>query len=652
MTIEDRTTAVRVHRPRQAGSWGRHVAILGLALLAGAPAAFAQAPATPASPATAPAQAPSSAVSAQAPGGEAAYKTHCAACHDSTSPRVPTRAALRQMPAARILRALEGGSMMNVALTMSREERQAVAGYLGLPGAVEGPPASAFCASRTVQLADRPAVTWNGWGPGQGNTRFQPTAAAGLRPEQVAGLKLKWAFGFDGDVSAYSQPTVLDGHLFVGSASGLVHAMRADSGCLEWTFQANGPVRAAVVAAAVGGRHVLVFGDMTGWFYALRAETGALLWKVQVETHDSTRLTAAATVHDGVVYVPVSSWEEARAADPTYPCCTFRGSVVALRVSDGRQLWKTYLVDPPRERGRTTAGVAAFGPSGAGVWATPTVDARRGWLYAVTSDNYSIPATSMSDAVVALDMKSGRIVWSRQFTAGDVFSGACPTKAASCPDGPGPDYDFAASVILTTRAGRDVLLAGQKSGVVHAIDPDKQGAILWQTRVGKGGTSGGIQWGMASDGQLVYAASSDMDRVFQNRPLDPQRFVVDRKAGGGVTALRIADGAKVWAAEPVPCAASAPPGCNPAHSAAVTAIPGVAFAGSNDGHIRAYAAADGKVLWDFDTMREFTTVNGVKARGGSIDGPGAVVVGGMVFVNSGYSRNGAVPGNVLLAFAP
>ena len=184
---------------------------------------------------------------------------------------------------------------------------------------------------------------------------------------------------------------------------------------------------------------------------------------------------------------------------------------------------------------------------------------------------------------------------------------------------------------------------GQKSGIVHALDPDKQGAILWQTRVGKGGTSGGVQWGMAADGEQVYAASSDMDRTFQNRPLNPQRFVVDRNAGGGITALRIADGTQLWSAAPVPCAADAPPGCNPSHSAAVTAIPGVVFASSNDGHVRAYAAADGKVLWDFDTMREFETVNGVKARGGSIDGPGAVVAGGMVFVTRVTRATAASP---------
>lgn len=318
MQTDTRAPRVLVRRLEHAGSWGRVLVTLCLTCWAGVPAA-----------------------SAQAPAGDATYKTHCAACHDSASPRVPTRTALQQMPASRILRALEGGAMMNVALTMSHEERQAVAGYLGLPGVVEGPPPSAFCAVRTVRLAAKPKVTWNGWSPDQGNTRFQAATAAGLGADQVARLKLKWAFGFEGDVSAYSQPTVLDGHLFVGSAAGLVHAMRADSGCLEWTFQANGPVRAAVLAVPAGGRHVLLFGDMTGWFYALQAETGALLWKVHVEEHDSTRLTAAATAHDGVVYVPVSSWEESRASDAQYPCCTFRGSVVALRIRDGRQLWKT-----------------------------------------------------------------------------------------------------------------------------------------------------------------------------------------------------------------------------------------------------------------------------------------------------------------------
>ena len=252
------------------------------------------------------------------------------------------------MPATRIVRALDTGAMMSIAFTMHRDERLAVGAYLGTSDTVEGPKPSAYCTDRSIRLAATPAVAWNGWSPGTDNARFQSQAGAGLRVEQVRNLKLKWAFGFEGDAAAFAQPTVLDGHLFVGSAAGIVHAMRADTGCLKWVFQANGPVRAALLAVPVNGRHALMFGDMTGWFYALDAETGKELWKVQLETHDSTRLTAAAAAHDGIVYVPVASWEETRAADLDYPCCSFRGSVVALRASDGSQVWKTYMVDVPQ----------------------------------------------------------------------------------------------------------------------------------------------------------------------------------------------------------------------------------------------------------------------------------------------------------------
>jgi polyvinyl alcohol dehydrogenase (cytochrome) len=581
------------------------------------------------------------------------YARRCASCHDQLNPRIPTKESLRKMPATRIVRALDTGAMMSVAFTMSRDERLAVAAHLGTSGVVAGPSPSAFCSERSIGLAASPAVAWNGWSPGTDNARFQSQAAAGLRVEQVRNLKLKWAFGFDGDASAFAQPTVLDGHVFVGSAGGVVHAMRADTGCLKWVFQANGPVRAALLAVPVNGRQALLFGDMTGWFYALDAETGRELWKVQLESHDSTRLTAAAAVHEGIVYVPVASWEETRAADPEYPCCSFRGSVVALRATDGSQVWKTYMVDEPRETGKTERGTPRLSPSGVGIWATPTVDAARRRLYVTTGDNYSSPATDLSDAVIALDLASGRIVWSQQVTRGDAYNGGCGAGTANCPAQKGPDFDFGSPAILAKRPdGRDVLLAGQKSGIVFAFDPDADGRILWQTRIGRGGTGGGIQWGMASDGQNVYAAVADPGRTRQNNPIDPRRYVLDPNTGGGVTALRLADGSRKWFSEPIPCPARAPAGCSPAQPAAVTAIPGVVFSAAYDGHLRAHSAENGRVLWDVDTMRDFQTVNGVKANGGSIDGPGAVVAGGMVFISSGYPRNGGVSGNVLLAFAP
>ena len=581
--------------------------------------------------------------------GEAVYQKRCAICHEQVNDRIPPRAALQKMPAAQILRALNAGPMLAIALTISGEDRAAVASYLGTSAPVEGPPAAAFCPDRTVKLAATPKTFWNGWSPGLNNSRFQTGDLARLSINQVRRLKLKWAFGFDGDVTAFAPPTVIDSQVFVGSAGGLVHEMRAETGCLQWVFQANGPVRSSILVAPLGSQHVLLFGDMTGWFYAIKAETGRLLWKVQVETHDSTRLTGGPVAYHGTVYVPVASWEETRSADADYACCTFRGSVVALRIRDGAQLWKTWMTGVPTERGKSSRGTINFGPSGVGVWSAPTVDTKRNLLYVATGDNYSAPATDTSDAVIALNPVTGRMVWSRQLTAEDVFNGICAGTSASC----GPDFDFGSSPILTHAPdGRELLLAGQKSGIVWALDPTNMGEVVWQTRVGVGGTNGGVQWGMATDGLHVFATVSDIKRSPQTSQIDTRRAVLDPTVGGGLTALRVADGKQEWHIPATPCPDGAPVGCSPAQPGAVTEIPGVVFATSLDGHVRAHSDENGELLWDFDTMRDFETVNGVKGHGGSIDGPGAVVVNGMVFISSGYPRNGGVPGNVLLAFGP
>jgi polyvinyl alcohol dehydrogenase (cytochrome) len=578
--------------------------------------------------------------------GEAVYQQRCAACHDSGSTRVPPRDELKKLSVARILRTMDFGVMNNIASKLRQEEREAVAAYLGVPGDVGLPAPAAYCSDRTVKMTGRVKTEWNGWSPNTTNTRYQSADAARLTFADVPRLKLKWAYGFDGDIIAFSQPTVLDGQLFVGSASGLVQALDAASGCIRWVFQATGPVRSALLAAPLGDKHALLFGDSVGWFYSIEAETGRLLWKKRPEPHEATRLTGAPLAYQGTVFIPVASWEESRTTNPEYPCCTFRGSVVALRIKDGSQVWKTYTI---AEKAKQT-GKNEWGPSGAGIWSAPTLDAKRGVLYVSTGDNYSAPATPLSDAVLALELGTGKIVWSKQTTPGDVWNTLCSTKG-NCP---GPDFDYGASVILDKLDnGRDVLLAGQKSGVVYALDPDRKGEIMWQVRVAQGGTNGGVQWGMASDGHQVYAATSDVRRSQAPTadPLDPRPQFADPKVGGGLTALRIATGEKVWFAPPVVCGPAAKPGCSPAQSQAVTVIPGVVFSGSLDGHLRAYSAEEGKVIWDFDTVRDFETVNHVRATGGSLNGPGAVVVGGMLFVNSGYARLGSIPGNVLLAFS-
>jgi polyvinyl alcohol dehydrogenase (cytochrome) len=530
---------------------------------------------------------------------------------------------------------------------MDPVEREAVAKFLGTPSAVDVPlPASAFCLDRSVRIESNPPKSWNGWSPRQDNTRFQPSDAAGLTLETVPRLKLKWALAFDGSVNAYSAPTVFGGTVFTGSAGGTIYALDARSGCIHWSYEASGAVRSAIVVHQTA----LFFGDQAGNFYSLATSTGRLLWKKRVDDHEQARVTGSPILNNGIVIVPVTGGEEGRSFDLKYQCCTMRGSVLALRAGDGAVVWKTYTVEPARQTGQNSEGTPTWGPSGAGVWSAPTIDSKRGLVYVTTGDNYSPPATSLSDAVIALDLTTGRIVWSRQTTPGDVYNGPCASgKGQDC----GPDFDFAASAMLVHSGGRDVLLAGQKSGMVYALDPDRKGEIIWQLRVGRGSTIGGVQWGMASDGQNVFAAVSDMVRTprLKQDSADLRSNDVDPAFGGGLTAIRIANGTKNWYAPGHPCESSNA-GCSPAQSAAVTAIPGAVFSGSADGHLRAYATEDARILWDFDTAKAFPTINGIAGHGGSIDGPGAVIANGLVYVNSGYVRTGGMPGNVLLAFAP
>jgi len=578
--------------------------------------------------------------------GEEVFKQRCAGCHEQNNPRIPRVAVLHRMPAARILRTLNWGVMGNVAYTMSIAEREAVASYLGTSAPAVTMPSTAYCADKAVRLAPNAKLhdpkEWNGWSPTANNARYQSAQAAGLTLDGVERLKLKWAFAYDGDTSAFSQPTILDGNLFTGSASGVIYALDAKTGCVHWTYEARGPVRSSLVAVGSGKNQSLLFGDQLGWFYSIDAATGREQWKKKVDEHDAARLTGSPMVHEGTVFVPIASWEENRAISADYACCTFRGGVAALRVRDGALVWRAYTVAPARQIGKL------WGPSGAPVWSAPTLDAARGVLYVTTGDNYSPPATATSDAVMALDLKTGKIVWSRQLTMGDIFSGGCSNQGIEC----GPDFDFGSSAILVRNGTRDLLLAGQKSGVVYALDPSRQGEILWQVRIGKGSTNGGVQWGMAADGQNVYAAVSDLERVRVQASdiADLRTTNLNPDVGGGLHAIRIADGTKAWEAEPQHTCLPSRAGCSPAQPAAVTAIPGVAFSGSDDGHMRAYSAEDGRILWDFDTAREYKPVNGVPGHGGSIDGPGAVVVDGIVYVNSGYARQNGMPGNVLLAF--
>lgn len=599
-------------------------------------------------------------VSAQAPDPAGLYAERCAQCHDGGADRAPTRDVLQSMSADRVLAAMETGPMISMATGASAADRRALAEYLsggslGSPLRIEPSP-EAMCAPGRDDFADPLAgPQWNGWGVGTANARFQTGEMAGLTAGDVPRLRLKWAFGFPGDLQSNGQATVVGGRVFVGSVRGLVYALSAETGCVHWYFDAGASVRSAITVAPLDGnsggsrRYAAWFGDARANMYALDAATGELVWKTQIDESAVARVTGSPVVHDGRVYVGVASSEEGAGANSSYECCRFRGSVVALDASTGRRIWKTYTIEEePRPTTTNAIGVQLWGPSGASVWTTPAIDEARNALYIGTGNAYTDPVTDRSDAFIAMDLDTGRVLWSRQMTASDAYTSACrlPDKT-NCAESNGPDFDFSASPILVTLAdGRRLLVAGQKSGIVHAIDPDRDGEVIWQARVGQGGTMGGVQWGSATDGTNVYVAVSDIGRIM----LTYSNFTdADPERGGGMFALSLENGERVWYTPPGRCEGR--PRCSPAQSAAVSAFPGVAFSGSVDGHMRAYSTDDGRILWDFDTIREYETVNGVPGRGGSLDGPGAAIAGGMVFFDSGYHTAGGMPGNVLLAFS-
>jgi polyvinyl alcohol dehydrogenase (cytochrome) len=598
---------------------------------------------------------------ASAADGASVYRERCAQCHEGGVARAPDTASLKRLSAAAVKAALTRGSMRVQGESLSAAEIEAVSRFVGGAQTAATSAAAGSCAKPGAPSGDPFSIPhWNGWGVDLAQHRFQPAAMAGLVAADVPKLKLKWAFGLGEVTRANAQPTVVGGRLFLGSANGKVYALDAKSGCVLWVFAAEGSVRSALTIDVDARGWTAYFGDQRGNAYAVDALSGELRWKTHVEAHRAAMISGAPVLVEDSLYVPVSSFEEVIGANVNYSCCSFRGSIVALEARNGRERWKTYTIaEEPKPVRKNEIGVELFGPSGAGVWGSPAVDRGRGMLYLGTGDSYSDPPADTSDAILALRLGDGALVWKQQMTAGDAFTVACggslPGKG-NCPQAGGPDLDFGASPTLVTLGnGKRALIAAQKSGVVHALDPDQNGAILWQRTIGRGGALGGIQWGVAADERKVYVAVSDIriHRVSEGTPgAQPARgttLLLDARVGGGLYALSLETGEVVWHTRHPGCGET--PGCSPAQSAAVTAIPGVVFSGALDGHLRAYDAADGRIIWDVDTKGSYETVNGMTARGGSIDGPGPVVVDGMLYVNSGYAIFGGMPGNVLLAFS-
>jgi polyvinyl alcohol dehydrogenase (cytochrome) len=578
--------------------------------------------------------------------GIGTFQTRCMGCHGNPNvPQAPAPDAIRQMTPERIYDALTTGLMKPQGDSLTDDQRKMLATFLsGRPlGSLKEGDAKDMpnhCASNSAMAGAAGGPEWNGWSPDAANTRFQDTQGAGLTVNQVPQLKLKWAFGYPTGLSAYGQPTVVGGRIFVGSDIGYVYSLDAASGCVYWSYQAKGAVRSAVTVAAMKGRgkvkFAAYFGDAHANVYAVDAQTGEELWATRVDEHFVARITAAPKVFDGRVYVPVSSSEEFSASNLDYSCCTGRGSVVALNANTGAQIWKTYVVPTPVPVRKNSKGVQQYAPSGGSIWNSPTIDATRGAIYVGTGDGQTDPAPDTTDAILALDLKSGKVLWWYQAEAGDAFMGGCngEQRTDNCPKVNGPDQDIGNSPILRTLAGgQRVLVFGKKDGTVTALDPDRKGAVVWTARAVEipkdqeksfYARLNGIVWGGAADDRNVYYGLQS----------------------GGMVAMKLATGEVAWrAAFPATGAARV------INSAAATAMPGVVFLAGSDGKLHALSTADGQVLWEYDTARTFETVNKVPARGGAIASTGPSIAGGMIFIGSGYAVTGSNSGNVLLAFS-
>jgi polyvinyl alcohol dehydrogenase (cytochrome) len=578
--------------------------------------------------------------------GTEIYSQICSACHEQGLGRAPQRDMLRYMTPESVDRALTEGVMRAQAAGLSAEDIRMVSEYIADRKMGEKPIPPLMCKAGASPFLTAEPPPFSGWGLTPDNSHAIPTRVAGIGRADVARLKLKWALVYPAAVRARSQPAVAGGAIFVGSHNGDVFALDRATGCARWIYRAAAEVRTGIVVSPwrvhdAVIRPTLYFGDIVGNIYAVNARTGALVWKFRADPHPSVTITATPVLHGHRLYVGVSSLEEGRPSDPHYECCTFRGSVLAVDAATGDPIWRTYMTDPPTPQGVNSVGARRLGPSGVAIWSSLAVDEKRGRLYVDTGDNYSSPASKFSDAIVALDMKTGAIDWSYQALSTDVWNLACSqADLSNCPSEKGPDFDFGAGVVLGHASdGHDYVLAGQKSGTVFAVDPDT-GALKWKTKVGRGGLVGGVHFGMAQVGDTLYVPVSDL----------PDGRVYDEPARPGLYALDIRTGKYVWKA-PATDVCGGKPLCHPGYGAAITATPELVFAGSDDGHLRIYDAADGKVLWDFDTDRPATGVNGALGHGGAMGGGSApIAYKGDLVVNSGYAFIGAMPGNLLLVF--
>lgn len=658
--------------------------------------------------------------------GKAVYEQWCASCHDGgTDTAAPSLEAIRTLNKATVRYALELGYMKYQSRDVPKDELEQLIAWLPRNEAANDAwveDARCSIKRRRVNLdgAPRTATTF---GLGPHNQRRQTAEETGLSTADMPNLELAWSIAFPNTPTMRSQPVVVGDTLFIAATdAGRLYALDANVGCVKWMYASDMTLRSSLsfAEATATSPPAIIMGDAAGKVHAVSALNGAKLWVSDIKLTDLNRITGAPVVHAGVVYAPLSAIEVNYTQFDDYECCKGQGAVVALDLATGETLWVGRTMDDAQPVLTGPTGTQQWGPSGAIIWSTPAIDEKRGVLYAGTGENTSWPATDTSDAIIAYDLKTGARRWTFQATEADIWNYACGRGAANCTF-PGeyhsPDFDFGGSAVIVQRSdGRDLIIAPQKSGVVWAIDPDNRGALVWSNRIGRGAANGGIHWGVAVDGERIFAPLNDPWNAYANPNWGPGMHALDIDTGEIVwsykptaadcgvatpkgATTRPAPGLAMnaipapirvqtreqwntWvdpnaapaspasasppsapatsvlasaaaAPAPAPTPGRPPPGCRLGMSPAPLVVDGAVVTGTTQGMLRIFDGATGDVLFEYMTNREFPdTVNGVEGHGGGLDSHPYVAANGALYVQSGYARFGEPPGNMLLAFRP
>lgn len=621
---------------------GLRRALMAAALAAGTAAggAFAQAPADPP--------------------GRSVYQAKCAACHNLPEiTRAPALGALQGMSAETLRFVLTEGIMKTQGAGLAPDELRDVVAYLAAPPVDAGWSDAMMCppGERKVDLGGRKAFT--AYGVDAASSRLMTSRNAGFRGRDAGRLELDWAIGFPQTTNLRSAPVIVGRTMFYTSpTTRKLLAIDTRTACARWVYEHDTGLRTSLTLAprGKGGAPTLYTVDARGRLLAIDPLTGRPHWVVEARHDPGVLVTGAPVVSGDRVIVPISAGDAGSAANDYFECCKAHGAVAALDARTGERLWTWHATADARPLGRDNrVGVAMWGPSGVPVWSTPTIDEKRGVVYITTGENNSLPATNTSDAVIALDLKTGEPRWIFQALERDVWTIACgPRPGANCPDPSESvrlDYDFGAGVVIAkTRAGKEVLLAGQKSGDVFALDPDAEGKVIWRRTLGAGSALGGVHWALASDGRRVFVGLND--------PVFPGAGSPDRPPEPGLYALDFDTGETVWSWKAEPACGEGRqarfPGCAARYgvSAAPLVVDGVVFAALADGRLYGFDGRTGAVVFEMDTLRDFESRNGIAAKGGSIDSHSIFAGDGALFVGSGYGQFGQPAGNALLALRP